>query len=359
MAIDGTMVIDFLVELVGEWIRNKYAQSLVTLIAFFLGAWLFTFIAEKYILKLTAKTKTKVDDMLVEKTHGPISLLFFILGIKVALVPLRIEEKVNIIIQHSISTISLIVLIYALINVFDIILGAAIRRRATKREAEIDENLVKLSSKTSRWILIIIGFLFILSIWDVKIGTLLASLGIIGIAVAFGLQNTLGNIFGGVSLLMDRSIKVGDIVRIDKDTAGAVIDVGLRSTRIRTWDNEVIIIPNGKLAGSNIKNYVLPNPSARIVIPFSVAYGSKVDKVKKVVMKEIKKLDNLDPGHEPAVMFIEMGDSALKFKALVWLTSYKKRFATKEKLNCFIYDALNKNKIVIPFPQVDVHLKRK
>jgi len=358
MAIDGTVVVEYLSGIVGDWILNKYAQSLVTLVAFFLGAWLFTFIAEKYILKLTAKTKTKVDDMLVEKTHGPISLLFFILGIKVALVPLRIEEKVNIVLQHGISTLSLIVLIYALINVLDIILGAVIRRRATKREAEIDENLVKLSSKASRWILIIIGFLFILSIWDVKIGTLLASLGIIGIAVAFGLQNTLGNIFGGVSLLMDRSIKVGDIIKIDKDTSGAVIDVGLRSTRVRTWDNEVIIIPNGKLAGTNIKNYVLPNPAARIVIPFSVAYGSNVDKVKKVVMTEIKKLDNLDQGHEPAVMFIEMGDSALKFKALVWLTSYKKRFVTKEKLNCLIYDALNKNKIVIPFPQVDVHLKK-
>jgi len=198
----------------------------------------------------------------------------------------------------------------------------------------------------------------VLRVWDVQIGTLLASLGIVGIAVAFGLQNTLGNIFGGVSLLLDRSIKVGDIIKLDEETAGAVIDVGLRATKIRTWDNEVIIIPNGKLAGVNIKNYVLPNPVARIVIPFSVAYGSKVEKVKQIVMKEIKKLDNLDNSHDPMVMFLAMSNSSLDFKAFAWLKSYKDRFMTKERLNCMIYNALNKNKVTIPFPQMDVHLKK-
>ena len=119
----------------------------------------------------------------------------------------------------------------------------------------------------------------------------------------------------------------------------------------------MIIIPNGKLAGVNIKNYVLPNPTARIVVPFSVAYGSDVDKVKKIVMKEVKKLDNLDKNHDPMVMFLEMGESSLNFKTFVWLKSYKDRFKTKEKLNCMIYNALNKNKLHIPFPQRDVWIK--
>jgi len=337
--------------------ENKYILSLLTLVGFFIVAKLFTFIVEKYILKITAKTKTDVDDLLVKRVHKPVSLLLFIIGIKIALVPLGLEEKANNIIQHSISSLLLVVLIYVIIGVLDIIIAALVKGQATRKSKDIDENLIKISTKTSRWVLIILTFLFILRIWDVQIGTLLASLGIIGVAVAFGLQNTLGNVFGGVSLLLDRSIKVGDIIKIDADTSGSVIDVGLRSTRIRTWDNEVIIIPNGKLAGTNIKNYVLPNPTARIVIPFSVAYGSNVDKIKKIVMKEINKLDNLDKNHEPSVMFMEMGDSALKFKARVWLKSYRERFVTKEKLTCFIYDTLNKNKVSIPFPQMDVHLK--
>lgn len=359
MAINGMAVLEFMGMTFDELIRSKYAHSLLTLVTFFIVAKLITFVAERYILRLTVKTKTEVDDLLVKKIHRPLSLLLFILGIKLAIIPLKLQEIPDTISHKVISTVAIIVLVYTLIVIFDIIISAWVRSRAEKKESEIDENLNKVSTKTSRVVFILLGLLFILRVWDVQIGALLASLGIIGIAVAFGLQNTLGNVFGGVSLLLDRSIKVGDVVKIDEDTSGTVIDVGLRSTRIRTWDNEVVIIPNGKLAGVTIKNYVLPNPTTRIVIPFSVAYGSNISKVKKVVMKEIKKLDNLDKGNDPSVMLIEMGQSSLNFKAFVWLKSYKERFATKEKLNCMIYNALNKNKINIPFQQMDVHIKDK
>jgi len=359
MTIDGMAIVRFVEMSAEEIIRSKYTHSLVILFGFIIVAKLVTLITEKYILKLTAKTKTDVDDRLVEKTHTPVSLLFIILGIKLAIIPLDLNEGINTILHRSISTLSVAVLIYALIGIFNIIITAWVKRSAVRKAKDVDENLIKITNKAARFLLLFIGLLFVLKVWNIQIGTLLASLGIIGIAVAFGLQNTLGNIFGGVSLLMDRSIKVGDVIRMDKDTYGKVRDVGLRSTRVITWDNEVIIIPNGKLAGSQIKNYVLPNPTARITVPFSVAYGSNVDKVKKIVMTEIKKLDNLDANHEPMVMFLEMAESSLNFKALVWLRSYKDRFVTKEKLNCAIYNTLNKNKVSIPFPQMDVHLKKK
>jgi small-conductance mechanosensitive channel len=350
---DGMAVINFM----GMTISNKYTQSLITLILFFIIAKTIAYIMEKYILNITSKTKTDVDDMLVKKTHIPISLLLFFLGVKIAIVPLELATKINTTAQRVVSTIATLLLSYILIVVFDILISSWIHGTAKKKSKEVDENLMKLSTKTSRILLIILVVLLILNLWDIKVSGLLASLGIVGIAVAFGLQNTLGNVFGGVSLLMDRSIKVGDIIRVDKDTAGSIIDVGLRATKLKTWDNELIIIPNGKLAGNNIKNYVLPNPKARIVVPFSVAYGSNVDDVKKVIMKEINRLDNLDKSNEPRVMFLEMGNSALLFKAFVWLKSYKERFTTKEKLNCMIYNALNNNGFNIPFPQMDVWIK--
>ncbi len=358
MAIDGMSVIKFMGMSLNGFIENRYIHAVVILVAFFFCAKLITFIAENYILKLTAKTKTEVDDLLVKRTHGPISLLLFLIGVKLALIPLKFKENIKVVLQRLDSTLSILVLIYAIIVVMDIVISTWVKRKARKKETEIDENLIKVSTKTSRVVFVVIGLLFILRVWDIELGPLLASLGIIGIAVAFGLQNTLGNIFGGVSLLMDRSIKVGDIVKIDEETYGEVLDVGLRATRVRTWDNEVVIIPNGKLAGVNIRNYVLPNPIARITVPFSVAYGSNIDRVKKIVMNEVKKLDNLDKNHDPMVMFLEMGESSLNFKAFVWLKSYKERFATKEKLNCMIYNALNKNKIAIPFPQRDVWIRQ-
>ena len=340
-----------------ELMGGKYTIAVLTFIVFFLGAKIITWVTEKFILKLTSKTKTEVDDLLVRKTNKPISFMLLLIGFKLAIVPLELQNGLNEALQHIITTLLLFVLVYVFVSIFDIAMTSWVHSRATKKALEPDENLIKVSSKIFRVILFVAALFIVLSIWSVQVGPLLASLGIIGIAVAFGLQNTLGNVFGGFSLLIDRSIKVGDIVKIDEDTTGTVIDVGLRATKIRTWDNEVIIIPNGKLAGSNIKNYVLPNPIARIVIPFSVVYGSNVDIVKKIVMGEINKLDNLDKTHDAMVMFLEMGSSSLNFKAFVWLKSYKDRFGTKEKLNCMIYNALNKNNITIPFPQLDVWVK--
>ncbi len=338
-------------------IKNKYFHSLIVLLLFFVSAKIIVHLSERWILRLTKKTKTELDDLIVKKSNRPVSFLIFLLGVRFALIPLDLSDGVKKISNDVVSTLIIGVLVYLVIVIIDIIVDSWAKNFAAKTKSRFDDNLVSLAHKFTRVTVILVGLLFILNTWGIQVGPFLASLGIAGIAVALGLQNTLGNIFGGISLIVDRSIRVGDIIKIDEDTSGTVIDVGLRSTKIRTWDNEVIVIPNGKLAGEKIKNYVLPTPMARVVVPFSVAYGTDIDKVKKIVMKEIKKLDNLDENHKPMVMFMEMGESSLNFKAFVYLKSYKDRFHTKEKLNCMIYNALNRNKISIPFPQMDVYIK--
>ena len=133
----------------------------------------------------------------------------------------------------------------------------------------------------------------------------------------------------------------------------------IRSTKIRTFDNQIITLPNGKLAADKIENYVQPDPTARVVVPFSVAYGSNIEKVKKIVLKEVSKVDGFKKDPEPFVLFLEMADSALNLKAYFWVKSYKKRYGALDEANTRIYNVLNKNKISIPFPQMDVHLKKK
>ena len=356
MTLNAFAVLQFLGTGIEGFVENKYTISILTLVIFFIATKLLAFIIEKIILKATSKTKTELDDLLVKRSHGPISVLLFLIGAKLAVVPLRLEENINTIVQRSITSLIILVLAWVIIRITDILFNALLHRHATRRQREVDETIRKIGTRASTIILLMFALIFIFHTWSIEIGPLLASLGIIGVAVAFGLQSTVGNIFGGISLLLDRSVKVGDVIKISEEANGTVIDVGLRATKIRTWNNEVVIVPNGKLAGENIKNYVLPNYLARIEVPFSVAYGSGVDQVKKIVMNEIKKLDNLESSNEPSVMFIEMSSSSLNFKAFVWIKSYKERFGTKEKLNCMIYNALNKSKITIPFPQMDVHL---
>ena len=179
-----------------------------------------------------------------------------------------------------------------------------------------------------------------------------------GLAIGFAVQDSLSNIFGGISLLLDKAVKVGDFVQLDSGESGEVIDVGLRSTKVKNWDNEVMIIPNGSLANSKFVNWKLPDLRARVVVPFGVEYGSDVKKVKKVVMDVIKKHKVILKDPEPAVRFLEMGDSSLKFSAFVWVDNISDKYGTKMILVEEIYDALNKNKIGIPFPTRTIYMKK-
>lgn len=158
---------------------------------------------------------------------------------------------------------------------------------------------------------------------------------------------------------MDKSIRVGDVVFLDAETKGKIEKIGLRSTKMRTFDNELIIIPNSVLADSNIQNIALPEPKSRVVVPFGVAYGSDVDKVKKIIIKEIKSIKNISKDENINIRFLEMADSSLNFKAYFYVDSYEDRIDALDEANTKIYKALNKNKIEIPFPQMDVHLKKR
>lgn len=341
--------------------QHDYLNSVVILLAFFILSKLFVFVSQKFILRLTKKTKTQLDDIIVKKTNAPISLILILIGIRLALLPLGMPQKTLDLLENIILSLIIAVVTYIIIIVIDAIIDEWGEQFAEKTKGGFDYELVSIFHRFSRIFLAIIGMMFILPVWGIQIGPLIASLGIAGVAVAFALQATLGNIFGGVSLILDKSVKVGDIIRLDNETIGEVIDIGLRSTRIKTFDNEVITIPNGKLADSRILNYYLqPDPKIRCVIEFGVEYGSDIEKVKKVVLNAVNSITNVLKNPEDVqakVVFMEMADFALKFRALFWVATYKERFPAKDVALTKIYDALRKNNIGIPFPTRTVYMK--
>ena len=346
-------------ELLYKITPNKYIHSVIIFLAFFILSQIFVFISQKFILKLTKKTKTEIDDLIVEKTNKPISFILILIGLRLAILPHPISPFLLGIIKNGISTLIVVISTYMAIVVFDIIINNWLQKFASKTNSRMDEEIVVLFQRFSRITISFIGLIFILDIWGVKVAPLLASLGIAGIAVAFALQNTLGNIFGGVSLIVDRSITVDDYIKLDDGTEGFVMDIGLRSTKIKSKDGDLIIMPNGKLADSKIYNYHRPMPITRVTIDFSVDYGSDIEKVKKIVLAEIRALKEVLKNPEPDVVIHELGDFALKFKAFFWVSSIDQRGKLKDAAISAIYNSLNKNKIGIPFPTRTVYLKKK
>lgn len=343
--------------------QNKYIYALSLLIVFYLLSELLVIISQKILLRLTKKTKTDIDDLIVKRIHKPISLILLFIGLRLALLPLGIKENILNPIENVIISFIIIILAYIAIAVFDIFIDNWGKKVAEKTESKLDDQLIPVIHRFSRIFISAIGLLFVLPVWGVQIGPLLTSLGIAGVAVAFALQSTLGNIFGGISIIIDKSVKVGDKIRLDNETMGTVMDVGLRSTKIQTWDNELITIPNGKLADSRILNFYEPGPGVRAAVDFGVEYGSDADKVKKVVTETLQKIKGVLKEHpinknDPAVkvVMMEMGDFALKFRALFWVESFDVKFDTKALATEEIYNALGRAGIGIPFPTRTIHV---
>lgn len=335
--------------------QNKYIYSLTILIISYILSKLIVLVSQNIILRLTKKTKTDIDDLIVKKTNKPISVILLLIGIRLALLPLGIKENILNPIENIIFSLIIAVVIYIIIAVLDIIIDNWGKKVAEKTESKLDDQLIPVVHKFSKISISIIGLLFILPVWGIQIGPLLASLGIAGVAVAFALQSSLANIFGGMSLILDKSIKVGDKIKLDSDTMGLVMDIGLRSTKIQTWDGEFITIPNGKLADSRILNFTQP-ANVRVAIDFGVEYGSEPAKVKKAVMGVIEKLPNFIREPAPNVVMMEMGDFALKFRALFWVNAFDVKFDTKALATEEIYNALNKAGIGIPFPTRTIYI---
>jgi len=341
-----------------QYIANDYLRAFLIFIVLIISLRIIVSILERIVLRFVKKTKTDLDDIIIKRASVPTTLLLVLFSFKLALNELLIEELFLNRINDFIYSFIVIFIGYLIYVIIDVAVFEVWTKVSKKARIEIGEGLASLIHGALKIILIIIIILYILSIWGIEITPLLATLGIAGLAIALALQPVLANIFSGASIILDKSVRIGDLVYLDSKTKGKIKKVGLRSTRIITFDNELIIVPNTKLAESVIQNIALPEPKSRVVVPFSVAYGSDIEKIKKIVAREINSIKGLVKDPEPLVRFLEMGGSSLNFKVYFHVDSFENKFGAIDEANTKIYNILNKNKIEIPFPQMDVHLRK-
>lgn len=347
-----------MMELLQQYITSPYLQALVVFITVLVVMRSGLHLLQVLLQKFVKRTLTKVDDILMKRMFHPLTFLATFLSMLPAVAITPLEEAMRTIIDNFLYSALVFTAGYIVYATLDVVLEEGIKKFARKSRTKVDDSLLNLFHNVLKIAFWTITLLYVLSIWGVEIAPLLATLGVAGLAVALALQPTLANIFSGASVILDKSIGKNDWIKLDDGTVGEVTKIGLRSTRIRTFDNEMIIIPNSKLADSRLQNIALPEPLSRVVIPFGVAYGSDVEKVKKTVMKEIRKVGHVVKEPAPFVKFLEMGDSALLFKAYFYVESYENRFDALDEANTKVYNALRKAKIEIPFPQMDVHIKK-
>jgi small-conductance mechanosensitive channel len=207
----------------------------------------------------------------------------------------------------------------------------------------------------------ILGFLIALTILGVSIAPLLTALGIGGLAVSLALKDTLENIFAGINVLMEKSIRVGDFIRLETGQEGTVQDITWRTTRIRLPTNNTVIIPNSKLAQSVVTNYNLPEKSFSLRLPVSVSYRTDPQRVEvilaEVAIKAVGEVPGLLADPEPEVRFSPgFGESSLDFSLNCQIAEFKDQYLVQHELRKRIFRRFKEEGIEIPFPHRTVYL---
>ena len=212
-----------------------------------------------------------------------------------------------------------------------------------------------------RFLVWIVGSLVGLAYLGIDIASLAVVGGAMGVGIGFGLQNIFSNLFSGLIILLEKTLKVGDFVDLQSGVVGKVTEIGLRYTRVTTNDSVDVIVPNSEFINGRVTNWTFDDNLRRVHIPFGVAYGCDKEKVRKVVMATVSRVDGAidEPGRAPDVWLVNFGDSSLDFELVVWV-SHGLAMSPGRTHARFLWEietALSAAGIEIPFPQRDLHVR--
>jgi small-conductance mechanosensitive channel len=210
--------------------------------------------------------------------------------------------------------------------------------------------------------IIVLGVLMVLDSSGVSITPLLASLGVGSVAVALALQDTLSNLFSGFYILADKPFSVGDYVKLESGIEGFIVKIGWRSTHIRQYSNNVIVVPNSTVANSTLTNFDMADKETAAYVRCGVSYSSDLKKVEEAIIRigqeVMEREDGAVKGFTPIVRYKEFGDSSINFLVVLRAKTYDEHFKLTHEFIKALHAGFEKEGIEIPFPQRVVHMQK-
>ena len=294
---------------------GEFFGSIVIILLSLIAAQIVKIFLNKYAAKFAEKTKTEIDDLILKIITKPIYAGIVVTGVYLGIrILIKAPESV-----FYLDTFYFIAIVLLVANILSKITSLiTVRTLKVKKKYQ---RIPQLMSKIISVVIYIVAILMVLAYFEIDITPIVAGLGIGGLAIGLALQSTLSDFFAGLHILSDKPIRVGDYIELENKLSGFVEDIGWRSTRIRTLPNNIVIIPNSKLANSIVTNYSMPKDEMGVVVRCGVSYNSDLEKVEKVtidVAKEIqKKVQGAVGDFEPFIRYHTFGDSNIEFSIIL------------------------------------------
>jgi len=338
--------------------ENNLLNAITIVIAFWIGSYVITIIIG-LIGKTTSKTKTNLDDNIIEAVKLPIRYLAIILGLFFASKNFEFSWQWK---DHTYGFPDIFFILIALLIAYSVSRMLRVLfdwYGETKQGANTNQTMFIFSRKVSSVLVYLIAITIILGQFNVQIGPLLAGLGVAGLAIALGLKTTLENLFSALFLVVDKSINIGDWIQLEDGTKAYIEDISWRSVRIRTISGNTVIVPNAVFVGQQISSYDYPISSFFTSVKLGVSYDTDLEKAEYVAMQAAEKVikdENIkEQDNNPTIRYKLFGESAIEFSVILKIDQVKDEGRIQHSLIKELHKQFRENNIEIPFPQMVIH----
>ncbi|WP_106978047.1 mechanosensitive ion channel family protein [Streptomyces violaceorubidus] len=263
-------------------------------------------------------------------------------------------------VQHSVNQVLQVLLIFVATVTAARVIAGLVRTVTSSRSGVAGSATIFVN--ITRILVLALGFLVILQTLGVSIAPMLTALGVGGLAVALALQDTLANLFAGIHILASKTVQPGDYIQLSSGEEGYVEDINWRQTTVRELSNNLVVIPNGQLAKSNMTNFMRPEQQLTVLVQVGVSYDSDLDHVERVTTEVIAEVmtgvSGAVPDHEPAIRFHTFGDSRIGFTVILGVGEFSDQYRIKHEFIKRLHRRYRAEGIRIPSPARTVALQQ-
>lgn len=345
-----------MLEILSRIAPNTYVQAVLIILLFVGLAKILDIIITRVLKKLISKTEIALDDEILDIVHKPIFLSIIFLGLGLATERLELQELIHFITLGVLKTMAIFFWAQAAIQM--------LRRLFhffscdTRRFKVIQDRTLPLFNNLNVIVISVLAIYLVFLVWDIDLTAWVASAGILGLAISFAAKDTLANLFSGVFIMADSPYKLGDFIVLDSGERGMVTNIGIRSTRLLTRNDEEITVPNSIMGNTKVNNEAGGrHEKFRIRVKVGVAYGSNIEKVHYTLLAVAAGNENVCKVPKPRVRFRTFGDFSLDHELLCWVERPVLKGRVLHELNTAVYNEFNKQDIEIPFPQQELHIR--
>ena len=363
---------DVVTELIRQVSRNLGVQNVevlrvsaedwldlgISLLLVFIFGSLLSRLVYSVLVRIFARTKNKYAVAFIEQSRRQITLIILVIGFYIGTSRLTF---INVFIKSGLNKFYTAFIVIAVTVLLWRLMDILVQWYQTEVEPQRDrhqvDTILLMLHRAGRTLLVTISAITLLSLYNVNVNALIAALGVGGLALSLAAQDTLSNVISGIMIMLDQPFRVGDRIEISRlGTWGDVVDIGLRSTRIRTRDNRMVIVPNNTISTDQIVNYSFPDPRYRIEIEVGIAYGQDIEMVRKVLVDTVRKVEGVLPDKPVDALYVTMGESAMTFRIRWWIHSYVDTRRMFDRVNSALQIALDNAGIKCPFNTMDINI---